>query len=696
MEFESSVVVSEEQDSIYDQKGAMTVQVPSKSTISGAKQAPGPNSPVTDSNTEHTYIDLLQMYEEKWKANSPEKMDLMGCINILLNNMDANGLIMKPDSLVTLRNNYESLLRDMHIIRGNLKNDKLISDDVTEDNNTKRINKVLEIMFHTTNALKSMIKMRQLAFDSAEPDINDDWSITRFMPCNDSEMNTTQKLITNLLFKFWDLGYKRYKDSCYAPIRTEDGYNTHAYECVGNIEDIMYELCSDQYADNENWKCITSGNAAKATQKYLCKCKDQRFENLFKNRYAYAFRDGTYIVYNKDDMSKSDKFVKYDDSKYGDIVGDTVCCKYFDCNFPIEHYNTDPKNWRDIPTPTFDKILNHQKISKEVQNAVIQYFVGRCLYDVGELDDSQVSLFILGRAGTGKSTIVNKMIGEFYDSDDVGVLSSNIEGKFGLAPIADTFVVIAPEVKRDCGLPQTDFQGMITGEWLQLAVKNCPSIKVKWKPPLISAGNQLYGYSDNSGSLTRRLPVMEFDELVKVGDSNLGPNLTAEIPTMILKSNRGYLDYVRTARETGINDIWHYLPQYFIDNKLRVSAKTQGCLHFIMNKLVSGDREKRIKLDDFVLALNTHMRDFGFPKQPFDKDLWMAPFEAYKLNIEKDRSRHTKVQYVYGCEFLENSSETDLENSSETDLENSSETDLDNTEKTNPNDLTTSDSYIEI
>ncbi len=605
-----------------------------------------------------SHLELLDMYEESWFTNSSSKLTLVECINLLISNFNASDLMEKPDALSSLRDDYQTLMRDMHIIRTGLQKD---SGSANDDDNSKRINRVLEVMFHTTNAMKAMIKVREIAFLGSEPEINNDWGITRFMPCAESELNPTQRLITNMLFKFWDLGYKRYKESCYSPIRTEEGFNTHAYECVGSIEDIMYELCSDQYGDYDNWRCITSGNAAKGTVKYLSKCKDPRFQDLLKNRYAYAFKDGTYIVYDKDHPEKTDTFVRYDDPKYSEIVGDIICCKYFDSNFPIEAYNISPENWRDISTPYFSKILDHQKITKEVQDAVIQYFIGRMLYDVGELDDSQVSLFILGRAGTGKSTIINKMIAEFYDSDDVGVLSSNIEGKFGLAPIADTFVVIAPEVKRDCGLPQTDFQGMITGEWLQLAVKNQPSMKVKWKSPLVSAGNQLYGYSDNSGSLTRRLPVMEFDELVKVGDSNLGPNLTAEVPTMIVKSNRAYQQYVKTAQKTGVNDIWHYLPKYFIDNKLRVSAKTQGCLHFIMNKLVTGDPEKRIKLDDFVLALNNHMRDFGFARQPFDKDLWMAPFESYKLNIEKDRSRNSKVQYVYGCEFIENAMENESE-----------------------------------
>ena len=131
---------------------------------------------------------------------------------------------------------------------------------------------------------------------------------------------------------------------------------------------------------------------------------------------------------------------------------------------------------------------------------------------------------------------------------------------------------------------------------------------------------------------------------------------------MLLKSNRGYLSFIRTARETGVNDIWKYLPKYFHENKLKISTKTQGCLHFIINKLVTGDYDKRIKLDDFVIALNEHLKLYGFARQTFDKEFYQSPFEAYHLTIEEDRSKRTKHKYVYGAEFVsENDSDSNID-----------------------------------
>ena len=612
--------------------------------------------------------DVLEFYESTYCINkSNGKMTFDECSEMMTSVMDVRKLIeVDADGLKTLLETFESHKTMIYTMKMTIMEEIKVKEskrtkidetdyDAMRDDTTKRINKIFEMIHHTTVAARALIKMRECADINYNPTINDDWGVSRFMPCDDGALNPIQQLITAMTYKFWERNYKRYRETCYEPIKTEEGYNTNAYKCVGKIEDIMYEMCSDQYGQHNLWKCITTNNAGKGALKHLIKCKDPRFPDLVKNRYAFSFKNGVYIVYNKDDLEKSDKFYKYNTREFTENVGSTVCCKYFDQEFPVDMYNTPVETWDSIPTPHFKRILDYQKISKEVQDAIIKYFIGRILYDVGELDDSQVSLFILGRAGSGKSTIVNKMVGEFYDSDDVGVLSSNIEGKFGLGAIYDTFIVIAPEVKRDCTLPQTEFQGMITGENLQLAVKNQPSVKVKWTAGLISAGNQLYGYSDNSGSISRRLPIVEFDEMVKEGDANLGKNLMNEIPMMLLKANRAYLQYVKEARRTGVNDIWTYLPGYFKEKKEVVSAKTQGCLHFIINKLrVTGSKtEDRIKQDDFVQALNTHMRDYNFPKQPFDKDLFHAPFTAHGLSIEVDRERQSQVMYVYGCEFAE-------------------------------------------
>lgn len=601
------------------------------------------------------YMELLEMFETSYQTNREgHKLKMDECLNILNDMMEAESLVQDGGAMSKLLEVYENSKKDLHTIRFNLKKENQIIDGDENDINSKRVNKLLEMTFHCTNAIKSLIKMRDVAHKESDPLVNDDWGVSRYMPCKPpGDLNPTQQLITSLLFAFWDRGLKRYKEQCYEPIYTEDGHKTNAYKCIGKVENVMYELCSDQYAENEMWKCITTGSSAKNALKYLLMCKDSRFTDLKKNRYYIAFKDGVYCVYNgnPNELDKADKFYKYGSKGFSENVGDVCCCKYFDCDFPVEEYSKPQENWRDIRIPGLESVFNYQKIDMEVQDAVMQYFIGRILYDVGELDDCQMIFFILGRAGTGKSTILNKVISEFYDPDDVGVVSNNIEKKFGLGSLYDNFLLVAPEVKKDFGMDQAEFQSIASGEKMQLAIKGQPSITTDWSAGMMFAGNVVPGFDCNGGSVSRRLPTLEFEVRVSETDSTLGKRLLSEVPLVILKGNRGYLQYVKEARRTGLSDIWKLLPNVFITNRLKIQARTQGCLHFVIHKLVTGNPNDRIKLTDFAQSLGEHCKLFGFNKQPFDKEYYGAVFEEAKIEIKLDHTGRTEQSYVYGVRF---------------------------------------------
>jgi hypothetical protein len=96
-----------------------------------------------------------------------------------------------------------------------------------------------------------------------------------------------------------------------------------------------------------------------------------------------------------------------------------------------------------IPTPYFDSILKYQKFEDEVCNWAY-VMGGRLCFDVGELDGWQVIPFFKGIARSGKSTLITKVFKKFYENEDVGTLSNNIEKKFGLSAIKDCFHVHRP------------------------------------------------------------------------------------------------------------------------------------------------------------------------------------------------------------------------------------------------------------
>jgi ABC-type molybdenum transport system ATPase subunit/photorepair protein PhrA len=117
------------------------------------------------------------------------------------------------------------------------------------------------------------------------------------------------------------------------------------------------------------------------------------------------------------------------------------------------------------------KVLNYQKLDEDVARWVY-VFMGRLCFDVNEIDGWQVIPFIKGIAQSGKSTLITKVCRKFYETEDVAVLSNNIEKKFGLSSIVNGFMFISPEVKGDLQLEQAEFQSLVSGE----DVRYCPEV----------------------------------------------------------------------------------------------------------------------------------------------------------------------------------------------------------------------------
>ena len=138
--------------------------------------------------------------------------------------------------------------------------------------------------------------------------------------------------------------------------------------------------------------------------------------------------------------------------------------------------------------------------------------LGKLLYWVNELEKWQISPYFKGVAGTGKGLLV-KLFPMIFHPSNIGVMTNNIEEKFGLASLAneDIFCITAPEIQENITLDQTQFQSMVSGEAVTYAVKNQNSrTKMNWEKPIIMASNVFPNWNDNSGSLQRRLIILNF------------------------------------------------------------------------------------------------------------------------------------------------------------------------------------------
>jgi hypothetical protein len=291
------------------------------------------------------------------------------------------------------------------------------------------------------------------------------------------------------------------------------------------------------------------------------------------------------------------------------------------------------------------KVLNYQKLDEDVARWVY-VFMGRLCFDVNEIDGWQVIPFIKGIAQSGKSTLITKVCRKFYETEDVAVLSNNIEKKFGLSSIVNGFMFISPEVKGDLQLEQAEFQSLVSGEDVSIARKFDTALTLQWKTPGILGGNEVPNWKDNSGSILRRLVTINFGRQIASADSDphLERKLEAEIPAILCKCLRAYLDY---ANKYSDKDIWNVLPKYFKTIQSQVAQVTNSLQHFLASEKVRFGPDLFVPQKIFQQAYQQHSSQNALGEKPkFNQDIYAGPFSSREIEVRSDSRIYNGVTYA--------------------------------------------------
>jgi hypothetical protein len=330
-----------------------------------------------------------------------------------------------------------------------------------------------------------------------------------------------------------------------------------------------------------------------------------------------------------------------------------VSAKYIDKNF--KHFDH-IEDWWDIPTPYFQSIMDYQKFDRDV-SSWMYVMGGKLCFDVGDIDGWQIIPFLKGIAQSGKSTIITKVFKKFYESEDVRTLSNNVERKFGLSSIYDGFMFIAPEVKGDLCLEQAEFQSLVSGEDISIACKHEKAKSVEWKTPGILGGNEVPNWRDNSGSILRRMLTWNFSKRVVDADPQLDEKLDKEIPAILLKCVRAYLDFAqRFADQT----VWNVVPEYFKSVQTQVAMVTNCLQNFLACERVKYGTDLFCPQTSFVTAFNAHCLENNLGKMKFNQDFYQGPFGMRDIEVRKEANKvyrgrvYPSQSFIYGLDIVDN------------------------------------------
>ena len=467
----------------------------------------------------------------------------------------------------------------------------------------------------------------------------------------ESEASPFQRLLLYLLNRAYIMKLRRYKGQCCKQIETTDGHLTKAWRPVMEIKEFVY-FYTQKEDKFDMWKNLTSkGSIVRDTITHLSNCRDMQFTEVEKNRHVWSFRNGIFVGKEwLEDGQYGCRFYKYDTPEYDTLDPTIVSCKFFDQDF--DDY-TGVKNWYDIPTPHMQTVMTYQKFPEDVCKW-LYVFIGRLCYDVGDLDGWQVIPFLKGIARSGKSTLITKVCKKFYDNEDVRTLSNNIEKKFGLWSIHDGFMFISPEVKGDLALEQAEFQSMVSGEDVSIARKNDKALSMTWNVPGILAGNEVPGYRDNSGSVLRRLVTWNFARQVQMADPHLDEKLDTELPAILCKCVRAYLEYSQKYND---QDIWNVLPKYFKSVQDQVAMLTNPLQHFLSSEKIRYGPEFFCPQKIFVQMFNQHCQENVLGRCRFNQDMYGGPFSAREIEVRHECCTYSGKAFsaqpvIYGLDVV--------------------------------------------
>jgi len=446
------------------------------------------------------------------------------------------------------------------------------------------------------------------------------------------ELSPFQRALYVCLNETYERKMRRYKGMCCLE-RIVDGHHTRAWYPVHDIKKLVYTI-ADKHCRHDVWKDLTSkGSGFRDVINHLEACIDPQFPEIVKCRNMWSFRNGVFMAKIYDDLTGDYKsqFYPYDSAEFQTLDPLKVSCKYFDQDF--EDFST-CDDWWNIPTPNFSQILDFQKLPDEVQRWAF-VLGGRLCYEVGELDGFQVLPFFKGIARSGKSTVINDVFKQFYEIEDVKTMSNNVEKKFGLSSIYDGLLFVAPEIRGSMALEQAEFQSIVSGESVSIAVKHEKAKSLVWTTPGVMAGNEVPGWKDTGGSIIRRLVTFNFVRQVVNADAQLPQKLHAEIPFILQKCIRAYLDYAQ-RKYRNVGNIWDVLPKYFIDVRKEIEEQVSPLDRYLNSTEVIIDPNVRCPSSVFQDAFMQYAaRRCGEKSIKFSVDFTRGPFNSRGITIER-------------------------------------------------------------
>jgi GTPase SAR1 family protein len=408
-------------------------------------------------------------------------------------------------------------------------------------------------------------------------------------------------------------------------------YDTFTWRQCDTIDHYVSDKF-DKHLNYDHWDAVSINKKNfDQLRHYLMNVDDNDIPFLHKDRNLTSCRNMIFETNIYDPVTKTyhDRVINYGSDEYFQLDKTRVACKFFDADFTA--FDLTPDQWREIPTPNFDKILAYQWGDRQDYNEIydtICALIGRMRGVIGVVDRWQVTLLLKGVAGTGKSSIIEEIIRNMFELDDVGVITDDANARFGLENCEGKFIVIAPEVTNKLSLPQATFQEIVTGGQVTIDKKGIRHKTSKWTAHTVWGTNLGLGnYIDNGESIGRRVAPAIMEKIVKPNmvDPNLPDKLAAEMPNLIVKFSHAYLELANKYRGVGF---WNFVPKYFVQKRRELNLETNPLKCFMVpGEYVEYDADYYCFMDDFREKFKEFCQSINYTVTRWNQSLYTPIFK---------------------------------------------------------------------
>ena len=465
------------------------------------------------------------------------------------------------------------------------------------------------------------------------------------------------------------MAYARIGENLYKQVMLENNQKTYAWEFSGrSVEDFVRDEFQKSNPAGYTLAMKNVGGIKSAIE-YICKAKTGVTELpvLKRDRGVFSFSNGVYFTEFDSFVPYTDGGVFYPigHKLEGQVP---VACRFIDQKFNDYPEFVDNNIWK-IPTPNVDKIfrdqgfivpwtqdafskhhyymykksmkrgqprLSYEQFCDEVipemwdnkdptnrtTHDVAWALIGRFLYWMKhkhrfeEADGSttlisenwEVTLCCYGLRKTGKTKMIEGVVGKFYEMSDIGVLQDNGREIQGLEDLDSKMIVIAPDITDRFWLPRGVFQAMNDGANVKISGMYKKDYDTKWRVPIGLAFN-VNPWNDPNDSIGRRQAILRFSKQVPEDDidPHLDQKLERNISNIILKANRYYRRFVRLY---GDKQFWHFCGAQFMDSRTTMQANANPWENFIASERVDlGPTETHyVPLSDVQQAFKSFVR----------------------------------------------------------------------------------------